>query len=198
MPTPPTPPPSSGTIPAISGASSPSRMPPPDSTRLPTRIAVYRWFFLIAVLVFGADRMSKLWIHNTLPFNAYFPPDNIEVIPGFFNIVHVGNTGAAWGLFAGGSFWLAILAVVTLAAIFFFRRHLTLDRPMVQLSFGLLCGGIVGNLLDRVLYGHVIDFLDFHFGSFVWPAFNLADAGICVGVGLYLLHSFREPEPAQS
>lgn len=169
-------------------------MPSPHPSSLPARIAVYRWFFLVALLVFAADRISKLWILENLPFNAYFPPDNIVIIPGFFNIVHVGNTGAAWGLFAGGSFWLAVLAVVTLAAIFLFRRHLSLARPIVQLSFGLLCGGIVGNLLDRVLYGHVIDFLDFHFGSFVWPAFNLADAGICVGVGLYLVHSFREPD----
>lgn len=169
-------------------------MPSPNPSSLPTRIYVYRWFFLITLLVFAADRISKIWIHKNLPFNAYFPPDNIVIIPGFFHIVHVGNTGAAWGLFAGGSFWLAILAVVTLAAIFLFRRHLDLARPMVQLSFGLLCGGIVGNLLDRILYGHVIDFLDFHFGSFVWPAFNLADAGICVGVGLYLIHSFREPD----
>jgi signal peptidase II len=173
-------------------------MPPRNQARLSTRVAAYRWFFLVAGLVFVADRITKYWILETLPFNAYFPPDNIEIIPGFFHIVHVGNTGAAWGLFAGGSFWLALLALVTLAAIYFFRRHLTLDRPMVQLSFGLLCGGIVGNLLDRVLYGHVIDFLDFHFGSFVWPAFNLADAGICVGVGLYLLHSFKEPEDKRS
>jgi len=169
-------------------------MPPPKNPNLLSRIAGYRWFFLVAGVVFGADQVSKVWIHRNLPFNTYFPPDCIVVIPGFFNIVHVGNTGAAWGLFAGNSFWLALLAVVTLAAIFIFRRHLALARPLVQFSFGLLCGGIVGNLLDRVLHGHVIDFLDFHFGSFVWPAFNLADAGICVGVGLYLVHSFLEPE----
>ncbi|RKX34892.1 MAG: signal peptidase II [Verrucomicrobia bacterium] len=161
------------------------------------RICAYRWFFLIAVLIFAGDQVSKLWIHKTLPFNSYYPPDAITVIPGFFNIVHVGNTGAAWGLFAGGSFWLALLAIATLLAIFIFRRHLTLKRPLVQFSFGLLCGGIVGNLVDRILHGHVIDFLDFHFGSFVWPAFNLADAAICIGVGLYILHTFREPEPAK-
>jgi signal peptidase II len=161
---------------------------------LGARVGVYRWFFLIAVLIFTGDQVSKMWIHKTLPFNSYYPPDAIAIVPGFFNIVHVGNTGAAWGLFAGKSFWLALLAVVTLLAIFIFRRHLALERPLVQVSFGLLCGGIVGNLVDRILHGHVIDFLDFHFGSFVWPAFNLADAAICIGVGLYILHSFREPE----
>jgi signal peptidase II len=161
---------------------------------LGARIGAYRWFYVIAAAIFVGDQVSKIWIDKTLPFNSYYPPEAITMIPGFFYIVHVGNTGAAWGLFAGKSFWLALLAVVTLLAIFIFRRHLDLKRPLVQVSFGLLCGGIVGNLVDRILHGHVIDFLDFHFGSFVWPAFNLADAGICVGVGLYILHTFREPE----
>ena len=161
---------------------------------LGARIGAYRWFYILAIMVFAGDQISKIWIRNNLPFNSYHPPDAIPVLPGFFNIVHVGNTGAAWGLFSGKSFWLALLAVVTLLAIFTFRRHLTLERSLVQVSFGLLCGGIVGNLVDRILHGHVIDFLDFHFGSFVWPAFNLADTAICIGVGLYILHSFREPE----
>ena len=119
--------------------------------------------------------------------------DRITVIPGFFHLVHVGNTGAAWGLFRDRSIWLALLAVITLVAIYLFRRHLELSRPMVQTSFGLLCGGIVGNLVDRLVHGHVIDFLLFTFGSFDWPAFNLADTAICIGVGLYLLQTFREP-----
>jgi signal peptidase II len=161
---------------------------------LGARIGAYRWFYPIAVLVFAGDQVSKIWIYKTLPFNSYYPPDAIAVVPGFFNFVHVGNTGAAWGLFSGKNFWLALLAVVTLLAIFIFRRHLTLERSQIQVSFGLLCGGIVGNLVDRISHGHVIDFLDFHFGSFVWPAFNLADSAICIGISFYLLYSFREPE----
>ena len=62
------------------------------------------------------------------------------------------------------------------------------------MAFGLLCGGILGNLVDRLLHGHVIDFLDFHFGSYVYPTFNVADSGICVGVILYIWHSLRHPE----
>jgi signal peptidase II len=115
-------------------------------------------------------------------------------VPGFFHLVHVGNTGAAWSLFTGKSLWLAALAVITLAAIFIFRHHLELGRPMVQVSFGLLCGGIVGNLVDRIAHGHVIDFLLFEFGSYEFPVFNIADTAICVGVGLYLIHSFRSPQ----
>lgn len=168
----------------------------PRSVRIATRlgkIARYKWLIGIAVFIFGADRATKIWIHNTLPFGAYHSPENIEVIPGFFHIVHLGNTGAAWGILPGMSFWLGLLAAGALAAIFLFRRYLHLDLIAVQISFGFLVGGILGNLIDRLLHGHVIDFLDFHFGTFTWPAFNVADAGICIGVGIYIVLSFLHP-----
>jgi signal peptidase II len=111
-----------------------------------------------------------------------------------FYLVHVGNTGAAWSLFTGQSVFLAILAGATLVAIFLWRRALGLRDRTSQIGFGLLCGGIAGNLLDRLLHGHVIDFLDVHFGTFIYPTFNVADSGICVGVFLYLWHSLRTSE----
>jgi signal peptidase II len=119
------------------------------------------------------------------------------VVDGFFNLVNVGNTGAAWSLFSGRSTALALLAVATLIAIFAWRHQLGLRSRPVQISFGLLCGGILGNLLDRLFYGHVIDFLDFHFGSYIYPTFNVADSGICVGVGIYLLYSLFQAESSQ-
>lgn len=150
---------------------------------------------MLASLVFVLDQASKAWIISRLPLGTYGEPDAIPVIRGFFHIVHVGNTGAAWSLFAGQSFVLALLALVTLGAIVRWRRELELHVGLVQTAFGLLCGGIVGNLLDRLLHGHVVDFLDFHFGSYIYPTFNIADAGICIGVVLYLFHSFRaEPK----
>lgn len=161
------------------------------------RILRYRRLYLWAAAVFILDQVSKEWVASTLPFETYFPPSRITVIDGFFHIVHVGNTGAAWGLFSGKSLWLALLAIVTLAAIFVFRRHLGLRNPMVQVTFGLLCGGILGNLVDRLLHGHVVDFLLFTFGAFDWPAFNIADTAICVAVGLYLIQSFREPDSTE-
>ena len=158
-----------------------------------SRIARYKWLLALASSVFALDQLSKAWVVNNLPFNAYFPPESIVVIPSFFNIVHLGNTGAAWGIFQGMSHWLGLLAITALTAIFVFRRFLHLDLPAVQVSFGLLCGGIAGNLIDRMQHGYVVDFLDFHFGSFIWPAFNVADAGIVVGVGIYVLFSFIRP-----
>lgn len=158
------------------------------------RIARYKILLLLAALVFLGDQLSKAWIVHKFPPNTYFPSEgSLVIIPDFFHIVHLGNTGAAWGIFQGMGPWLGLLALAALAAIFIFRRYLHLDLPAVQLSFGLLCGGIAGNLIDRVRHGYVIDFLDFHFGSFTWPAFNIADAGIVVGVGIYLLCSFLKP-----
>jgi len=97
-------------------------------------------------------------------------------------------------MLSGKSGLLAAMALLTLVGIYFWRHSLGLRNITVQVGFGLLCGGIVGNLLDRVIHGHVIDFLDFHFGNYVYPTFNVADSGICIGVILYLIHSLRQPQ----
>jgi signal peptidase II len=179
------------------GPSAAPAAPAPAALRPRTRlqrILAYRWLLALASGVFVVDQATKAWIRARLAYPTYGPPGQITVIDGFFNLVNVGNTGAAWSLFSGRSTSLALLAVATLVAIYAWRRQLGLRLPPVQISFGLLCGGIAGNLLDRLLHGHVIDFLDFHFGSYVYPTFNVADSGICVGVVIYLLHSLRQPE----
>ncbi len=118
----------------------------------------------------------------------------LTIFPGFFNLVHVGNTGAAWSMFSGRSTMLAVLALGTLVAIFIWRRHLGLHHAVPQICFGLLCGGTVGNLVDRLRYGHVTDFLDFHFGDYIFPTFNIADSAICIGVFSYILWSLKQPD----
>lgn len=158
------------------------------------RFYAYRVFILLATGILALDQLTKFWISSRLPLGTYLPPDRIEIIPGFFHLVHVGNPGAAWSMFQGYSKLLGLFALVTLVAIFIWRRSLGLRLMPVQISFGLLCGGILGNLIDRLLHGHVIDFLDFHFGSYTYPTFNIADSGICVGVVLYLIYSFKNPE----
>ncbi len=142
-----------------------------------------------------ADQLSKAWITHRLPYGTYGELSGaIRIIKGFFYLVHVGNTGAAWSMFSGQSVLLATLALATLVAIFFWRNALGLRDRLAQICFGLLCGGIVGNLTDRLLHGHVIDFIDLHFGTYVYPTFNVADSGICVGVMLYLWQSLRAPK----
>jgi signal peptidase II len=177
----------------VSGAPTPqpSVLPPAAGFR---RLRPYRVFWVAASAVLLADQVSKLWLDASVPFGTYGEPDAIRVIRNFFYIVHVGNTGAAWSMLSGRSILLASLAAATLAAIFAWRRALGLADRTVQFCFGLLCGGIAGNLIDRLHHGYVVDFIDLHFGSYVYPTFNIADSGICIGVGLYLIHSLRHPD----
>jgi signal peptidase II len=161
------------------------------------RIGRYRALLILALLVLIADQATKAWIISRMAYPTYGPGSGeITVIPDFFNIVHVGNTGAAWSMFSGRSVMLASLAGATLVAIFFWRRALGLHDKVAQVAFGLLCGGIVGNLIDRLHYHHVVDFIDLHFGSYTYPTFNVADSGICVGVILYIWHSLKGPRNA--
>ena len=158
------------------------------------RILAYRVLLLLALGLFVLDQLTKLWIAAHLPYGTYGEASGaIPIIRGFFYLVHQGNTGAAWSMFTGRSMLLAVLAAGTLIAIFLWRHSLGLRDRSAQICFGLLCGGIIGNLTDRLVHGHVIDFIDLHFGSYVYPTFNVADSGICVGVILYLLLSLRTP-----
>ena len=168
----------------------------PSPTRL-QRFFAYRLLLVLALGTLAADQLSKAWIAARMPFPTYGEPGAIRIVDDFFYLVHVGNTGAAWSLFAGRSTVLAVLAGLTLVAIAFCRHALGLRARIVQVSFGLLCGGIAGNLTDRLRFGHVIDFLDFHFGSYIYPTFNVADSAICVGVFLYIGWSLKQPSSAE-
>ncbi len=172
--------------------------PASEDPPVPERLGDYKLLLTLAAVIFVLDQASKEWISARLPFPTYGPPDAITIIPGFFHLIHVGNTGAAWSMFSGQSVLLGVLAALTLAGIYYWRKALGLQVRFVQICFGLLCGGILGNLVDRFRHQHVIDFLDFHFGSYVYPTFNIADCGICVGVVLFLWHSLREPKPEPS
>lgn len=98
-------------------------------------------------------------------------------------------------MFAGQGFLLALMALAALTAVFYYRKKLQFDLTAMQLSFGLICGGIVGNLVDRAVHGYVVDFLDFLLAGYRWPTFNLADSGICIGTALYMLNSFCKRKP---
>lgn len=161
-----------------------------------SRFAPYRLLLSLAAAVFILDQATKLWIERAIEYGSFYPPDAIEVIPGFFHLVHVGNTGAAWSLFSEHTEILAVIGFLALGLIYFARESLELKRRPNQLAFGLIIGGIVGNLLDRVRLGHVTDFLDFQFGSYHFPSFNVADSGITVGVTLYIAATlFQKPPP---
>lgn len=157
-----------------------------------SKFSKYRLLLTLAAAVLLLDQATKLWVVNNLPFEgAFFPPDSIEVIPGLFNIVYVTNTGAAWSMFSGHTWPLTIVGFVALALLFFFRKALELDKRKIQLGYGLIIGGILGNMVDRIRIQKVIDFLDFHYKDYYFPSFNVADSGITVGVILYIIFSFR-------
>ncbi len=122
-------------------------------------------------------------------FNSEHAP--IPVIDNFFYIVHITNEGAAWGILSGQTYLLTSVAIIVLMGMWLFRKHLGVESTLVQIAMGLFVGGIIGNLIDRISYGHVIDFLDVHLPivNYRWPAFNVADCAISIGVTLYIFYS---------
>jgi signal peptidase II len=145
---------------------------------------------LVAALVFGLDQLTKLLV---LKFLGY--TQEKIIIDGFFKLVHWANTGAAWSLFRGNNTFLAVVALLALIVLYLSRNHFESRTVLGQIAFGLIFGGIVGNLFDRVVRKHVIDFLYFfiqHRGGEVgFPAFNVADSAICTGVGLIFIITWR-------
>ncbi len=141
------------------------------------------FFFLSAGLVVFLDQLSKFWVRKWLsPSGAW------EVIPGFFRLVKVWNPGVAFGLFAEHPVWARyfIMALGLLAVGVFY--HLA-RKGLSPWACGLVAGGALGNLLDRLFYGRVFDFLDLYYGKYHWPAFNLADSAISIGIFLLLLET---------
>ena len=145
----------------------------------------------IAVLIIILDQLTKQIVLRSLDYGH-----EKDIIPGFFKFVHWGNTGAAWSLFRDNNYLLALVAIVALVILYFSRHHFDARNLLGQSAFGLIFGGIVGNLIDRLWAGHVIDFIYFYTvqrgGVEVgFPAFNVADSAICTGVGLVFLLTWK-------
>ncbi|MDD3276348.1 MAG: signal peptidase II [Kiritimatiellales bacterium] len=144
---------------------------------------------ILALVIVWMDQLTKLWVRASFVYGG----DPHAVIPGFFNLVYVRNEGAAWGMLGGQMPILIILSIVVLILLAVYRRKVlnpTLDH---RIAFGLMVGGICGNLIDRIRVGWVTDFLDFHLGGHHFPSFNVADSSICIAVGLYMLSSLWHP-----
>ncbi|HUC84138.1 MAG TPA: signal peptidase II [Candidatus Acidoferrales bacterium] len=153
----------------------------------------------VALCVLVCDQITKWLVLRYIP-----PGDEIPVIPFFFNLTHRANTGAAWSMFTGNNAALATLALAALVVLYLTRHHFSAHRLLGQFAFGLIFGGIIGNLTDRLLPGRhaVVDFLHFYMARrgttdiFDFPAFNVADSAICTGVALiFILNWQDEPKP---
>jgi len=140
-----------------------------------------KYFFFIAAAVLLLDRLAKWSVASNIPLH-----NSVTVIPGCFRLTHVENSGAAFGLFAestaqwkiGALVSFSVIALIVVSMLLWKHSH-SLSTTTIGLS--LILGGATGNLWDRMLTGHVVDFLDFYVGSYHWPAFNVADSAIVVG-----------------
>jgi signal peptidase II len=149
-----------------------------------------RKYWVLLIFCFGIlllDQWTKSLIVRELPLYQ-----RVEVIQGFFNIIHVRNTGGAFGIFGGekgglGSILFVFFSLIAIGAVLFLFIKIKENEKTLALSFSLVLSGAIGNLIDRLRYGEVIDFLDFHLSSTHWPAFNVADSAICIGIGLMAL-----------
>ena len=149
-----------------------------------------RWLFISAVIVV-ADQLSKAWI------TARYQLFDSEAITSFFNLVYVMNSGAAFSFLAGAGGWqkwfFVVLAISVCTWLIFMLRQSTTER-LLSSALALILGGAIGNLIDRLRFDAVVDFLDFHYAGHHFPAFNVADSAISVGVALLLLHEIRRPK----
>lgn len=142
--------------------------------------------YIVGLLVLFFDQLTKFWVQKSM-----MPRDSIPLIPGVFHLTYVQNTGAAFGFLREKTLFFIAVAVLVLGFIIFLIPRLPRGNLFLRVVFGLLLGGALGNLIDRIRFGYVVDFLDFR----IWPVFNIADMAIVVGVCfLVWVILFRTPE----
>jgi len=152
-----------------------------------------KFLLLVTLPLILIDQLTKWLIQTHIPYGSAVP-----IIPGFFSLVYVSNTGAAFSIFQGNNFFFIALALVALTAVLFWliRDQFNPKKEqrmsvIAKIAFSLFAAGIIGNLLDRILKGSVVDFLDFYVKHYAWPSFNVADSCICIAAALMVLMSFR-------
>jgi len=139
---------------------------------------------IIALVIVAADQVSKWAMIGILSAQ---PGERIEIIEGFFALHLIHNPGAAFGILPRFNHLFVIFSILTVAVLLIFFKTLFAAGRLSRVAAGLILGGAIGNLIDRLRFKQVVDFLDFQFGSYHWPAFNIADSAICVGVALLLI-----------
>jgi signal peptidase II len=153
---------------------------------------------IVSGIVMILDQITKLVVVANIEFGR-----DIPVIPEFFNLTHVLNPGGAFGLFAQHSAMVRIMfflvfSLIAVGFILYIYVGIPETHPMLANGMSLIFGGAIGNLIDRVRMGKVVDFLDVYLGNMHWPAFNIADSAICIGVGVFVYHILFNKMPAES
>ncbi len=139
-------------------------------------------FVLLALGWLALDQWSKWLVMEKMALD-----ESIPIIEGIFHLTYVRNPGAAFGMLAYRTTFFIVVTLVIIAGIAFYFTRISDDKLLLKTGLALQVSGAVGNLIDRVRFGHVVDFFDFR----VWPVFNVADIGICIGVGILILEMFR-------
>jgi len=146
-------------------------------------------FYGLALLVLALDQVSKRWVAG-----LFLPGDSRDLLPGFFSLTYVRNTGGAFGILPAGTLALAGAALLAAGAIVVYVSRLKTPLPLLlAIALALPLGGALGNFADRVRLRYVVDFFDVHLGVHQWPVFNVADSAICVGVALLAFYFWRQP-----
>ena len=152
----------------------------------------YRLTVIIGSIVLILDQVTKVLVHGRMALYQ-----SIEIVPNFFHLTYLRNTGAAFGFLAGGrsplrmAFFLLVSAVA-IGCIFYLLKNLRPGQNTFAANLSLILGGAIGNLIDRLRMGEVGDFLDFHWYTLHWPAFNVADSAITIGVILLFIQMIRK------
>ena len=160
-----------------------------------SRYGKYTKLAVISGLVVILDQITKILILKNLPLYH-----SITIIPGFFNITHILNPGGAFGFMAHQdsnlrNFLFLFLSSFAVCFIFYFYKNTWRTHPFLASGFALILGGAIGNLIDRIRFGKVVDFLDFYVRSYHWPAFNVADSAITVGITIFIFHLLFKKMP---
>ena len=141
----------------------------------------------ISIIFVVLDQLIKLIITNNL-----YLGETLKIIPNFFDITKVHNYGAAWSMFSGNVIILAIIGIIALIFIYSFFVYKKDLHKLEIITYSLLLGGIIGNLIDRIVLGYVVDYLSFNIFGYMFPVFNLADMGIVISVLLIIIMSIQE------
>ncbi len=174
------------------------RDPRPLFAQPPTETMIVRWprplFYVVTLLALGLDQATKAWAMASLRQLVTVP-----LVPGFLNLTYVENRGIAFGMFAGEGALVGVFVLVLIIVALYYSRGLNWRYWEPNLVGGCLCGGALGNLLDRARHGWVVDFFDVHIQAYnlYWPVFNIADSLICLSVGWIILRQLYSPQKSK-
>jgi signal peptidase II len=160
-----------------------------------TRVKKYKRLATVASGVVAADQITKIIVLKTLPLFH-----SVTIIPGFFSLTHIHNPGGAFGFLSNNSsnfqrLMFLLFSSAAIGLIFYFYKKTPVTNRVLSTGLALVFGGAIGNMIDRIRMGKVVDFLDVYMGNFHWPAFNIADSAVSIGMIIFLFHLLFEKQP---